>query len=94
MSAPDPGTAGSTSAGAPDQGDGDGDGIGWGRAILSGLAILVVGLAGTVIGANAILTKSLALTRAARVGLSTALFFVVIVVVAWVLRRLQDRKLI
>ena len=68
--------------------------IGWVRAILSGLAILAVGFAAAVIGANRILTKALGLRRAPREWLASALFFVVIVVLAWVLRRLQARKAI
>jgi hypothetical protein len=68
--------------------------IGWGRAILSGLAILLVGFGGAVIGANRILTKALGLRRTPREWLATGLFFVVLLALAWILRRLQDRKLI
>jgi hypothetical protein len=68
--------------------------IGWVRAIASGLAILVVGFGGAVFGANRILTKALALRRTPREWLATGLFFLVVLVLAWVLRRLQDRKLI
>jgi len=68
--------------------------IGWWRAIATGVAVLVAGFAGAVIGANAILTKSLALTRTAREWLATALFFVVIAFLATVLRLLQRRRLI
>lgn len=68
--------------------------IGWARAIASGLAILLVGFGGAVVGANRILTKALALRRTPREWLATGLFFLVVLVLAWVLRRLQDRKLI
>jgi hypothetical protein len=68
--------------------------IGWARAIASGLAILLVGFGGAVVGANSILTKALGLRRTPREWLATGLFFFVVVVLAWVLRRLQDRKLI
>ena len=68
--------------------------IGWGRAIVSGIVILAVGFAAAVIGANRILTKALGLRRAPREWLATALFFFVIVVLAWALRRLQARKVI
>jgi hypothetical protein len=68
--------------------------IGWWRAILSGLAVLVVGFAAAVLGANRILTKALGLRRAPREWFATGLFFLVIIVMAWVLRRLQARKLI
>ncbi len=68
--------------------------IGWPRAIATGLAVIVIGFAGAVLGPNAILTKSLALTRSAREWLATALFFAVIAVLAIALRWLQHRKLI
>ena len=68
--------------------------IGWGRAIASGLAVLVVGFGGAVFGANRIVTNALALRRTPRELLATGLFFLVIVLLAFVLRRLQDRKLI
>ena len=68
--------------------------IGWFRAIGSGLAILIVGFGGAVFGADRILTKALGLRRTPREYLATALFFLVVIVLAWVLRRLQDRKLI
>jgi hypothetical protein len=68
--------------------------IGWGRAILCGLAVLGVAFFGGVYGANAIITKSLALTRTAREWLATGLVFLVVVVLAAALRWLQARKLI
>ncbi len=68
--------------------------IGWPRAIATGLAILVATVAGAIFGANAILTKSLALTRTARAWLASALFFAVLIIVAAALRWLQQRKLI
>lgn len=68
--------------------------IGWPRALLSGLAVIVVGFAGAVLGANAIITRALALTRTAREWLATGLFFAVLIVVAFALRRLQARGLI
>jgi hypothetical protein len=67
--------------------------IGWIRAILSGLAIIVVGFA-AVVGADRILTHALALRRTPREGLATALFLVVEILLAWTLRRLQQRNLI
>ena len=68
--------------------------IGWVRAILSGLGILIVAFAAAVLGANRILTKALGLRRTPREWLATGLFFLVIIVMAWLLRRLQARKLI
>ena len=45
-------------------------------------------------GADRILTKALGLRRTPREWLAMALFFLVVIVLAWLLRRLQDRKLI
>jgi len=75
---------------AADRKTGDDD-IGWVRAIVSGLVVLLVGFGGGLIGANAILTKALGLTRDARQWLATALFLVVVIVLAWALRWLQGR---
>jgi hypothetical protein len=68
--------------------------IGWLRAIATGVAILVVGIGVTVIGGNRILTKALGVTRGGREALATGLFFVVVVGLAWLLRKLQSRGLI
>jgi len=68
--------------------------IGWPRAIATGLVVLIIGFAGAILGPNAILTKSLALTRTAREWLAIALFFTVIIVLAVALRWLQHRKLL
>ena len=68
--------------------------IGWLRAIATGVAILVVGIGVTVVGGNRILTKALGVTRGGREALATALFLVVLVALAWLLRRLQARGLI
>jgi F0F1-type ATP synthase membrane subunit c/vacuolar-type H+-ATPase subunit K len=68
----------------------DGD-IGWVRAIASGLVVLLVGFGAGLGSANAILTKALGLTRDARQWLATALFLVVVIVLAWALRWLQGR---
>ena len=73
---------------------GDGPDIGWPRAIASGLAVLLVGFVGAAGGANLVLTKALGLTRDARQWLATALFLVVVIALAWVLRWLQGRGLI
>jgi membrane protein implicated in regulation of membrane protease activity len=68
--------------------------IGWLRAIATGIAVLVVGIAAAVIGANRILTKALGLTRGGRVALASALFLVVTIGLAVLLRKLQARGLI
>ena len=70
------------------------DTIGWGRAILSGLAVLVIGFAGAVYVPNRILTKALGLTRTAREWLAIGTFLVVVIGLAWLLRRLQAHKVI
>jgi nitrate/nitrite transporter NarK len=72
----------------------DGANIGWVRAIASGLAILIVGFVGGVGGANLVLTKALGLSRNTRQWIATALFLVVVIVLAWALRWLQERRLI
>jgi membrane protein implicated in regulation of membrane protease activity len=68
--------------------------IGWLRAIATGVAVLVIGIGATVIGADRILTKALGVTRGGREALASGLFLVVVVVLAWALRRLQARGLI
>ena len=70
------------------------DRIGWPRALLTGLAVLVVGLAVSVGGANLVLTRATSLSRHTREYIASALFFSVVIVLAWTLRRLQARGLI
>jgi hypothetical protein len=72
----------------------EGSAIGWWGAIVIALAFIVVGFLGAVVGSNAILTKSLALTRTAREWLASALFFVTIAILAVALRLLQRSKVI
>jgi hypothetical protein len=72
----------------------EGPTIGWWAAIVIAVAFIVVGFLGAVVGSNAILTKSLALTRTAREWLASALFFVVIAILAVALRLLQRSKVI
>ncbi len=73
-------------------GGGDGrESIGWGRALLSGIAILVVGIGATVWGADAVLKKVTGLSRDNRQYLASALFFAIVIALAWLLRRLQQR---
>ena len=64
----------------------------WANAIVRGLAVLVVGFVGVVFVPNRILTKALGLTRTAREWIAVAVFAVVIIAMAWALRRLQARK--
>lgn len=68
--------------------------IGWTRAILSAVAILVVAVAVLVYGADAALKRLTGLERSQRVGIATALFFLGLLVLAWLLRWLQKRHLI
>ena len=68
--------------------------IGWGRAIVSGLAVLVVGFGLCVVGTNAVMTRVTGLGRSARQWIATVVFLAVIGAIAWTLRRLQARDLI
>ena len=68
--------------------------IGWLRAIATGITILVVGIGAAVVGGNRILTKALGVTRGGREALATGLFLVVLVALAWLLRKLQARGLV
>jgi hypothetical protein len=69
-------------------------GIGWLRAIGSGLVVLVVAFGATIGVTNWILTNVTSVSRDNRVWLASALFLLVVAVVAWSLRRLQSRGLI
>ena len=81
-------------SGAPDGPSERRDRIGWFRAILTGVGILVVGLGLTVGVTNTMLTRLTGMSRDTVVLLATGLFLVVVVVLAWVLRRLQARGVI
>lgn len=65
--------------------------IGWGRAVLTGLVVVIVGAAASVGGANAVLTKATSLSRDVREYVATAVFLGVVIALAWALRRLQAR---
>jgi hypothetical protein len=68
--------------------------IGWFRAILTAVVIAVVGIAALVYGTNAALTKVHSLNRSSLVGITTAMFFVVLIALGWALRWLQRRNVI
>ena len=68
--------------------------IGWGRALASAVVILVAGAVLFVFAPNWMLTHLTGLTRNGRVALVTTAFVVVFVAFAWVLRRLQARRVI
>jgi hypothetical protein len=82
---------GRTGSGSPD-GSADAPGtsaIGWWRAVLSAVAILVVGLALFVYLPNWVLENLTGVGRHARVAITTTGFFAVFFGLAWALRRLQ-----
>jgi hypothetical protein len=68
--------------------------IGWGRASATALVVLAVGAALFVFVPNWVLTHLTGLSRNGRVAVATIGFFVLLVVVLWVLRRLQARRVI
>ncbi len=68
--------------------------ISWPRAIVATALILVVGIGVLVYGSNAVLTRATRLTRHAQVGIVTTAFFVLLLALAWALRRLQRRDVI
>ncbi|MEX1006407.1 MAG: hypothetical protein WD271_01010 [Acidimicrobiia bacterium] len=68
--------------------------IGWGRALVSAAVILVAGAVLLVFVPNWLLTHLTGLSRNGRVAVVTTSFVVVFVAFAWVLRRLQARRVI
>jgi hypothetical protein len=68
--------------------------VSWPRAIVATLVILVAGIGALVYGSNAVLTRAQRLTRHAQVAIVTTGFFVLLVALAWALRRLQRRNMI
>ena len=68
--------------------------IGWPRAIGTGLAVLLVGIAVGVYGAQFAVEQLTGLDRDQRVWVATAVMTVSVVAMAWVLRRLQARGVI
>ena len=68
--------------------------IGWARAALTSLVILAVGTALLIYLPNWLLTHLTGLERNGRAAVATTCFFVVFFAFAWVLRRLQARRVI
>ena len=68
--------------------------IGWIRAFVSAAVIVVVGIVALVYVPNWVLTKIHGKTRSSLVAVATTLFFVLLFVLAWGLRRLQSKKII
>jgi len=74
--------------------DGEHPEIGWPRAIVTGIVILVVGVGLTVVAANEIILRVTSISRDSVAYLASAVFLFFVVVLAFVLRRLQRRGLI
>ncbi len=68
--------------------------IGWPRAILTGLALLILGVTVAVYGAQLAIENLTGLSRDQRVWVATAIMTASVVLMAWGLRRLQARGLI
>ena len=68
--------------------------IGWVRAIGTGLAIVVIGFAGAVFLPNLIVVQLGGVSSFIRSLLATALTVVVVIAMAWTLRRLQQRRIV
>jgi hypothetical protein len=68
--------------------------IGWPRALATSVVIVVVGIVTLVYGPNWVLTKIHGKTRSSLVAVATTMFFVLLVALAWALRRLQGKKII
>ena len=68
--------------------------ISWARAILTAAVIAVVAIAALVYGPNAVLTKLHGKTHGSLVATATTMFFVLLFLLAWALRRLQRRHII
>ena len=68
--------------------------ISWPRAIVASVLIAVVGILALVYAPNWILTKIHGKTRNSLVALATTAFFVLLIALAWTLRRLQRRNVI
>jgi len=68
--------------------------VGWGRAAFLSLVVLVVGTVLFTYLPNWVLTHLTGLSRDGRVAVATTGFFVLFFAFAWVLRRLQARRVI
>jgi hypothetical protein len=68
--------------------------IGWPRAFLTAAVVVIVGIIALVYVPNWILTKINGKTRGSLVAVATIAFFVLLLALAWTLRRLQRRNVI
>jgi hypothetical protein len=66
----------------------------WPRAVVATVVVVAVGVGLLVVVPNLIVTRLGGLDRGQRVGLATIWFFAMLVVLAWLLRRLQARHVI
>jgi len=64
------------------------DAIGWGRAIATGVTIVLVGFLGAVWLPD-VLLKQLSVDRSTRALIAATVSLVVVIALAWALRRLQ-----
>lgn len=84
----------SAGEGHPVRADDRRDAIGWVRAIASGLVIAAVSFVGFALAPDLLLASSLSTSREVRVLAATGVTLTWVVVMAWVLRRLQRQGLI
>jgi hypothetical protein len=68
--------------------------LSWPRAIVATVAVVALGVALLVVVPNLIVTRVGGLDRSGRVALATVWFFGMLAAFAWLLRRLQARRLI
>jgi len=68
--------------------------LSWPRAVAITGALVALGVALLIVVPNLIVTRLGGLDRGQRVGLATIWFFGMLAALAWLLRRLQARKLI
>jgi hypothetical protein len=84
----------SAPSGSPPVGEGTLSLIGWWRAAASALTILAVGAGLFVYAPNWVLTHLTGLSRGGRVAVATIGFFLLLAATAWLLRRLQGRRVV
>lgn len=70
---------------------GEGSDIGWLRALVTGVIIVAVGFVAAVELPNYIVVQLTSLTTFTRSVLAAALTVIVVIALAWVLRKLQAR---
>jgi hypothetical protein len=68
--------------------------LSWPKAVLAAVVIAALGVALLVVVPDLILTRVGGLDRSGRVALATVWFFGMLAAFAWLLRRLQARRLI